>query len=82
MAIGCWGNKIKPLVVSGTLKSDEYLEKCLPFYRRHDTPPILWPDLASTHYSKQVVNWLVNEKVTFGLKEYNPPNTLELRPIK
>jgi len=43
---------------------------------------VFWPDLASSHYAKSVVNYLNEEKVNFVQKFENPPNIPEARPIE
>ena len=83
------GNVSKPFVVNHSLKSNEYLEECLqkrllPFIREHhQTSQVLfWPDLATIHYSKQVIEWLQNNGIPFVSKVDNPPNVPHARPIE
>jgi transposase len=66
-----------------------YLERCLQpnlvkfisdFHKNTDL--IFWPDLASSHYSKDVINWLESQNIKFVPKECNPPNCPQVRPIE
>ena len=50
--------------------------------KAHGGPTIFWPDLASCHYTKDVLEWCKANDVDFVSKDLNPPNTLELRPIE
>ena len=42
------------------------------FYR--DKKYIFWPDLATSHYAKSVVNFLNENDINYVLKEDNPAN--------
>lgn len=66
-----------------------YLEDCirkklLPFIEQHhsDGEYLFWPDLASSHYAKIVIDYLKAQNVNFVQKEDNPPNLPECRPIE
>lgn len=53
------GLKTDSFVTRGTINADLYLEECLkkrllPFIRKHRTPLVFWPDLATAHYAKRV----------------------------
>ena len=50
--------------------------------RLHNGPTLFWPDLASCHYSKDVLEWYKANEVNFVPKDFNPPNAPELRPIE
>jgi hypothetical protein len=70
------------------INQETYLEECLvqrllPFIEKHhdDGNYIFWPDLASSHYAKQVVSWM-EENVNFVSKDLNPPNVPQARPIE
>ena len=72
---------------SEAVDSDIYINECLekrllPFIREHhpDSNYIFWPDLAGCHYTKQTVAW-TDENAKFVLKEINPPNVPQTRPI-
>ena len=43
---------------------------------------IFWPDLASAHYSKAVLEWCNTENVAILEKERNPPNCPKQRSIE
>ena len=43
---------------------------------------VFWPDLASSHYSRKVQNYLKSKNIEFVPKERNPANVPELRPIE
>ncbi len=69
------------------INQETYLEECLvqrllPFIEKHhdDGNYIFWPELASSHYAKQVVSWM-EENVNFVSKDLNPPNVPQARPI-
>lgn len=38
--------------------------------------------MASCHYAKKVLEWYESEGVDFVPKDYNPPNSPEIRPIE
>jgi hypothetical protein len=86
-AICSCGLRTPPYVITGTLKSGEYIKECLnkrllPFYQNHISPPLFWPDLASIHYSRDAVSWYEENEVAYVKKTHNPPNSPELRPIE
>lgn len=81
------GLKTKVFITSTTMNSKVYIEECLkkrilPFIRQHKTNVMFWPDLASCHYSKEVLEWYAANNVNFVAKEINPPNCPEFRPIE
>ena len=64
-----------------------YREECLkkrflPFLRSHDAPSLFWPDLASCHCAKDVLEWYKANGVHVVPKEANPRNCPELQPIE
>lgn len=74
-------------VTDKTMNSKVYKRECLqkwilPFIRSHDGPVMFWPDLASCHYSKDVLQWYKDNGVQFIPKEKNPPNCAQFRPIQ
>jgi transposase len=86
-AICSCGQYSKPYVTTGTINGQIYREECLqkrllPFLRSHRGPTLFWPDLASCHYAKQVMEWYEENDVVVVPKEANPPNAPELRPIE
>ena len=71
------------------MKADEYLRECLvkrllPFlkskYQLSDV--FFWPDMASIHYEKNVINWLKLKGIQFVKKADNTPNCPQVRPIE
>ena len=65
-----------------------YLEECvkkrlIPYIRTHyDDNYVFWPDKASAHYAKAVVEHLEKEGIHFVSKEDNPANLPEARCIE
>lgn len=71
----------------GTISAKVYKEECLqkrllPLYRKHELPPIFWPDLASAHYAKTTLQWYSENGIKYVEKNINPPNCPQLRPIE
>ncbi|XP_065654743.1 uncharacterized protein LOC136081360 [Hydra vulgaris] len=58
-------------------------KRLLPFIHKYhgDFIYLLWPDLASSHYSKDSLNWM-DQYVYYVVKESNPPNVPQARPIE
>ena len=88
-AIDQFGNVSKPYVKRGSMKADEYLRECLvkrllPFLKsKHQLSDVLfWPDMASIHYEKNVINWLESKGIQFVKKAHNTPNCPQVRPIE
>lgn len=86
-AICSCGKKSRAFVTSSTMNSELYMKECLqkrllPFIRSHNSPVTFWPDLASCHYSKSTMEWYKKNNVNVVLKNMNPPNCPELRPIE
>ena len=50
-------------------------------YHRNDQY-VFWPDQASAHYAKEVIDWLNSKKIEFVPKYLNPPNAPKTRPIE
>lgn len=86
-AICSCGRKSKTYIAKGSLTSELYLKECLkqrllPFIKSHSVSPLFWPDLATVHYSRTVMEWYETNKVIVVPKSCNPPNTPHLRPIE
>lgn len=86
-AICSCGKRSFPFITSKTMTSNLYITECLqnrllPLIRQHDAPIKFWPDLASCHYSRVVINWYKDNKVDVIPKFMNPPNCPEFRPIE
>ena len=60
------------------------VQRLIPFIKRFhsDGQYVFWPDLASFHYAKTVIEYFRDKKVNFVEKEDNPPNVPECRPIE
>lgn len=81
----------KPLIRptrSEAINSEIYVKECLtkrlvPFIREYhsDLNYVFWPDLASSHYSKDTVAWM-DKNVTYVDKRLNPANVPQARPIE
>lgn len=86
-AICTCGLRSSIFFTKGTINAQIYQKECLnkrllPLYKLHESPPLFWPDLASAHYAKSVLQWLSDNKVDFVEKDINPPNCPDLRPIE
>lgn len=86
-AICTCGLKSTIFYTTGTINAEIYRSECLqkrllPLYKKHSTPPLFWPDLASAHYAKTTLNWLAENGIDFVEKNINPPNCPQLRPIE
>lgn len=71
------------------VNAQRYLSKCvrrrlIPYIRRNysDGEYVFWPDQASSHYAKVVLDHLTAQKITFVEKQDNPANVPEIRPIE
>lgn len=71
------------------INQDVYIDKCLrcrliPFIQEvhKNDQVVFWPDLASSHYSKKVQDYLKANKVEYVPKARNIANVPELRPIE
>ena len=86
-AICTCGKTSKTFVTKGSVNQEIYLEECvkkrlMPLIRSHNTPPLFWPDLATCHYARTVLEWYQRNGINFVPKDKNPPNCPELRPIE
>lgn len=81
----------KPLFIPSGLAVNQnvYLEKMIqhnlePFINEYYKKGgyVFWPDLASAHYAKKVVNYLNEKKINFVPKNINPANVPKARPIE
>ena len=66
-----------------------YKEECLerrliPFIKKYHSEDniIFWPDLASSHYAETVLDFMIEENITYVEKYENPANLPECRPIE
>ncbi len=60
---------------------DPYLLPFIKKYHRNDQY-VFWPDQASAHYAKEVIEWLNSKKIEFVPKYLNPANAPKTRPIE
>jgi transposase len=90
VAIGPKGLSRSLIRKSGfAINSRVYLNDCIkqrliPYIRDNyqNDQYVFWPDLASSHYAKIVVDHLRQENIYFVEKEDNPANCPEARPIE
>ena len=73
---------------STSINQNNYLNECIkkklvPFINKHhsDRKYIFWPDKASAHYAKTVLEYM-DGKINFLPKSDNPPNIPQARPIE
>ncbi|XP_065664690.1 uncharacterized protein LOC136086324 [Hydra vulgaris] len=74
----------KTVAINSSIYINECLEKrLLPFIHKYHGAfnYLFWPDLASSHYSKDSLNWM-DQYVYYVDKESSPPNVPQARPIK
>ena len=74
----------KAVVINTSISISEYLEqRLLPFIYKYygDFNYLFWTDLASSHYSKDNLNWM-DQYVNYVDKESNPPNVPQAQPIE
>jgi hypothetical protein len=83
------GNISDPFISVGTMNSKTYLNECLkkilmPFIDKHHNRDqvLLWMDLATCHYSNQVIEWLNENNIEYVEKTQNAPNVPQVRPIE
>ena len=74
----------KAVAINSSIYINECLEKrLLPFIHKYhgDFNYSFWRDLASSHYSKDSLNWM-DQYVYYVDEESNPPNVPQARPIE
>ena len=86
-AISQCGLKSRVFVGSGTINQKIYVEECLqkrllPLIKCHKQKPLFWLDLASCDYGKMAMDWYKQNNVNVVVRDMNPPNCPELRPIE
>lgn len=86
-AICSCGLKSRVFVTTGTVNQQIYTQECLqkrllPLLQQHNISTVFWPDLATSHYGKDAMKWYHDNGVNIVLKDSNPPNCPELRPIE
>ena len=90
VAISPKGNSQIYMRPSGmAINQEVYLNECIkkrlvPFVQEHyrNGKYVFWPDLASSHFAKSVIEWLNNNNVKFVPKNLNIANVPEARPIE
>jgi hypothetical protein len=72
-----------------TIRQEAYLNECirkrlLPFINKHhkNDSILFWSDLASSHYSGQVQEFLKANNINYVRRHQNPPNVPQVRPIE
>uniref|UniRef100_A0A158P5B2 Tc1-like transposase DDE domain-containing protein n=1 Tax=Tetranychus urticae TaxID=32264 RepID=A0A158P5B2_TETUR len=88
-AIDEFGNVSRPFITESTMKSDIYIKHCLKsilskFIKKYhpNSPVLFWPDMATVHYAKPVMQWLAENDIDFVEKDENCPNLPQARPIE
>ncbi|KAF2902624.1 hypothetical protein ILUMI_03558 [Ignelater luminosus] len=83
------GRVSEPFITNGTINGKIYDEECikkrlLPFIKEHYKieDVLFWPDMATSHYSTEVINLLKSENLDYVTKKYNLPNFPQERPIE
>lgn len=71
-AIDSLGNVSKPYVTNATMNTERYLNECIkkrlvPFIKNRDV--LFWPDMASCHYSRPVVEYFASKNIDFVEKK-------------
>lgn len=70
------------------INKQQYLKflrmRLVPFINEHhkNGEYLFWPDLASSHYAQDVIDFLDASKINYVPKWKNPPNVPEARPIE
>lgn len=74
---------------SNSMNKEIYAKECirkrlLPFIedQHSDGNCLFWPDLASCHYARDVLNTFAEEDINYVSKDRNPPCVPQLRPIE
>ena len=86
-AICSCGKKTKVFITGATMNGQVYKEKCLqeivlPFIQSHEGPVKFWPDLASCHYARDVLEWYKQNNIDVIEKRINPPNCPQFRSLE
>ena len=83
------GNVSKPVFFEGTVNGRIYLQQCIkrvliPFILQHHRKEdiLFWPDMATSHYTKEVIEYLRDQKICFIPKLENAPNVPQARGIE
>lgn len=81
------GMKSSPFFTTASMNAEIYQKECLqkrvlPLIRKHTGNTLFWPDLASCHYARSILDWYSKNNVEFVQKAKNPPNCPEIRPIE
>lgn len=81
------GLKSTPFFTKGTINTEIYIKECLkkrllPFKTKHNVSTLFWPDLATSHYAAETIDFMTENGIVFVSKNINPPNTPELRPVE
>jgi transposase len=79
------GNLSDAFISEGTMNRDIYLKECIkkiliPFINKRQV--LFWPDMATCHYKKVVVEALKDANIRFVGQKENAPNVPIARPIE
>jgi transposase len=76
--------KNKNAMNSETYTNECILSRLMPFLEKHypNKNYLFWPDLATSHYAKRTIDVYSQNNINYVLKDENPPNTPQLRPIE
>lgn len=83
------GNVSDAFICIGTINGEIYLKECLqkrllPFIRKYhkNHQILLWMDMASSHYKREVTEWLASQNIEFVTRDENAPDVPQARPIE
>ena len=76
--------KQKQAVGQKTYLNQYIIARLIPLIKSHHNKEkvLFWPDLASSHYGHDVLQYLNQNDVQFVDKEFNPQNCPQARPIE
>jgi hypothetical protein len=87
-AIDEQGHVSEPYISTGTINGRLYKkilkDYLLPFIEKYHNKSdvIFWPDMASSHYCKDVIDWLNENDIKYVPRKDNAPNVPQARPIE
>ena len=76
--------KQKQNIDNGLYVNDCLRKRLLPFINKQhsDNNFIFFPDLTTSHYARNTVNFMISENIKFVNKSENVANVSEIRPIE
>jgi transposase len=88
-AIDECGHVSDPYISDKTMTGEVYVKECLekillPFIKKYHKVDeiIFWPDMATCHYKRCVIDWFNSQNIKFIEKTENAPNVPQARPIE